>query len=102
MPRRSPPPSPAFRRRSTGSGSDLYLIDVASGSVQPLALAGEQRLPVWSPDGTRLIFVHQATASDRPDLYSMGTDGATPTPLVTTAVGGGSLNPAFLRRASLH
>lgn len=88
----------AFRRSSTGSGSDLSLIDVASGSVQPLALAGEQRMPAWSPDGTRLIFVHQMTVSDRPDLFSVGTDGAALTPLVTAAVSGGSLNPAFLRR----
>lgn len=86
-----------FRRSTAGVGSDLAVISANGGEVRRLDVAGEQRLPVWSPDGGRVVFVQQATLTDRPDLYSVNVDGSDLTPLVTDAVPGGSLNPAFLR-----
>lgn len=86
-----------FRRSTVGVGSDLAVVSANGGDVRRLEIAGEQRMPVWSPDGTRFVFVQQATLSVRPDLYSVDVSGASLTPLVTDAVPGGSLNPAFLR-----
>jgi TolB protein len=88
----------AFRRSTTGAGSDIALILAAGGTVQRLTLAGEQRLPVWSPDGQRIVFVNQASTTSRPDIYSMHPDASELRPLVADVVPGGSVAPAFLRR----
>ncbi len=88
----------AFRRSSNISGSDIHLIAPTGGSTTPLVHPGEQRMPVGSPDGTRLVVVGSASVSARPDLYTMHRNGADLEPLVTDEVPGGSLNPAFLLR----
>lgn len=88
----------AFRRSSPDAGSDLCIVPSDSGAVVPIVLAGEQRMPAWYPDGTRLVFVGHQELLDRPDLFSIRTDGTSLQPLVAGAVPGGSLNPAFLRR----
>ncbi|MEQ1857101.1 MAG: hypothetical protein ABL963_11540, partial [Longimicrobiales bacterium] len=88
----------AFRRSSNISGSDIHLIATTGGPTTPLVHPGEQRMPVWSPDGTRLVVVGSATVGARPDLYTMRRNGADLEPLVTDEVPGGSLNPAFLLR----
>ena len=90
----------AFRRSFINGGSDLYIVPAGGGQALQLAMAGEQRLPVWAPDGARLVFVNHATISARPDLYSMTPDGRDVRPIVTDGVAGGSLNPAFLKRPS--
>lgn len=90
----------AFRRTLTSGGSDLFIVPFAGGNALQLAMPGEQRLPVWTPDGSRLVFVNHATVSARPDLYSMTPDGGDVRPLVTNGVAGGSLNPAFLKRTT--
>lgn len=87
-----------FRRSDPAGGSDLAFVPAAGGTVTRLPLSGEQRQPAWSPDGAWLVCVHQLTAAERPDLYRVTTDGAPPQALVTDAMPGGSLNPAFLRR----
>ena len=90
-----------FRRTYASNGeSDLMMVPAVSGfpTPVPLELEGQQRLPRFTPDGTQLIFVHHATIQDRPDLYMVATDGSNFRALVTDAVPGGSLNPAFLSR----
>ena len=87
----------AFRRSITGSGADLYLVPAGGGTAVPVVLADDQRQPTWSPDGIWLVFVSQASPSSRADLYRVKADGTGLQPLVTDAVPGGSLNPAFLR-----
>ena len=88
----------AFRRSFSSGGSDLIIVPAAGGQDLLLAMPGEQRLPVWTPDGARLVFVNSATVTARPDIYSTIADGGDVRPIVTDAVAGGSLNPAFLRR----
>ncbi len=43
-----------FRHSSV---SHFYLVDLASGQVEPLSLGGKQRLPRFSPDGSKIAFV---------------------------------------------
>ncbi len=85
-------------RRAGASESNLYIVPAGGGVAVALALPGEQRMPVWSPDGARIVFVNQANLLARPELYSVITTGTELQPLVTSAVPGGSVNPAFLRR----
>ncbi len=87
----------AFRKNFTGD-TDLYLVPAAGGAQTPLALPGYQRMAAWTPDGGSLVFVGQPTLQDRPDLYRVRRDGQGLEPLVTDAVPGGSVNPAFLPR----
>ena len=68
------------------------------GASVPVTLAGDQRMPTWTPDGLRLVFVSQATPFARPDIHTSRLDGSDLRPLVTDAVPGGSTNPAFLKR----
>jgi Tol biopolymer transport system component len=88
-----------FRRSFNAGTSDLFVVAAAGGQPVQLAMPGEQRMPVWTPDGGRLVFVNHATLSSRPDIYSMKSDGGDVRPIVTDAVAGGSLNPAFLKRS---
>lgn len=94
----SPDGSVLAYRRSGLNGSDIHLLTLASGAETVLTLAGEQRMPVWAPDGGRLVVVHHVGLSTRPDLYEVGIDGTGFRPLVTDAVPGGSLHPGWLRR----
>ncbi|MFH2053437.1 MAG: hypothetical protein ABIK96_13310 [bacterium] len=88
----------AFRRGTLDTTTDLCLVPAEGGEVTVLPLPGIQRLPVWDPSGDRLVFVHQPTRFDRPDLYSMTATGEDLQALVTDAVPGGCLNPAFIRK----
>ncbi|MGD9548148.1 MAG: TolB family protein [Candidatus Krumholzibacteriia bacterium] len=88
----------AFRRGTLDTTTDLCLVPAEGGEVTVLPLPGIQRLPVWDPSGARLVFVHQPTRFDRPDLYSMTVAGEDLRALVTDAVPGGCLNPAFIRK----
>jgi Tol biopolymer transport system component len=85
-------------RRTNASEADLYVVPASGGAAVRLALAGEQRMPMWSPDGARIVFVNQATLLARPELFSVNPNGTGLEPIVTSAVSGGSINPAFLRR----
>jgi TolB protein len=91
----------AFRRTYFANNqSDIFVVAARGGSpsARAITMTGEQRLPRWIPDGTQLVYVNQATVSARPDLYVMASDGSQSRALVTDAVAGGSINPAFLRR----
>jgi Tol biopolymer transport system component len=91
----------AFRRTYVSNNeSDLFLVEGRAGLPTPVAfeVEGQQRQPRFVPDGTQLVFVNHPTVSDRPDLYIMATDGSSFRALVTDAVPGGSVHPAFLTR----
>jgi len=65
----------------------------------PLALAGEQREPVWSPNGARIFYVGQDSIAARPDVFSMKADGTDVQAAVPPdSFPGGCQNPAFIRR----
>jgi Tol biopolymer transport system component len=74
----SPDGARAVLVRSTSpSESSLWLVDLARGSASPLSSGhGRNDAPVWSPDGTRVVF-----ASDREgpqDIYSKVVLDASP------------------------
>jgi len=74
----SPDGTHAVLVRSTSpSESDLWLVDLARGSVSPLSSGhGRNDSPVWSPDGTRIVF---ATDRDGPeDLFVKIVGDASP------------------------
>ena len=91
----------AFRRTYfSDNESDVFTVQAREGLPTPIAIEieGQQRQPRFTPDGTQIVVVNHATVTDRPDLYIMATDGSSFRALVTEAVAGGSLHPAFLMR----
>jgi Tol biopolymer transport system component len=90
-----------FRRTYLSDNeSDLFTVPARDGLPEPhpIEVEGQQRLPRYTPDGMQIVFVNQATVTARPDLYIMATDGSSFRSLVTEAVPGGSLHPAFMMR----
>ena len=59
----------------------LFIIDAASGLVQPVALDLDEHVanPVWSPDGESLVFV--STSAQGPRLWRLQLDASTPQPV---------------------
>jgi Tol biopolymer transport system component/tRNA A-37 threonylcarbamoyl transferase component Bud32 len=63
----------------TGSlgDADLWSYDLGGRPPIPLALPGDNRFPVWSPDSRRVVF---ARIQGRPELFTMPADGSVLTP----------------------
>ena len=54
--------------------SDIWLVDLARGTRQRLTSdPGNELAPVWSPDGSRIVF--DSNRSGNPDLYQKATSG---------------------------
>ena len=72
--------SPDGRRAAlgiiTGTRSDLWVLDLASGTLTPVTGSGRVRNPVWSSDGRRLLF--SSTQSGRAALWWQPADGSGP------------------------
>jgi hypothetical protein len=85
-PRISPDGSLVVLDRTTASGRDLWILNMARLSLTQLTDGPtEDLLPEWSPDGRRVFF-----ASDRSgqfDVYSQPADGATGARLEFSAPG---------------
>jgi eukaryotic-like serine/threonine-protein kinase len=74
---------------STTGDRDLWTYDVLRGIVARLQLQGEQSVPIWTPDGSRLLFSSLVKGSR--GLFSINSDGSgsaepMPTPNPTEAV----------------
>ena len=61
-----------------GNGTDLWLVDVATGTERPLLRTpGDQYGPVWSPDGAWIAFLG-AVPGDATRVTVVGADGLDP------------------------
>jgi serine/threonine-protein kinase len=56
--------------------SDIWILDLSSGTVTPLTTAGTARNPTWSPDGRRILYV--STQGGRSGFWWQPADGSGP------------------------
>lgn len=86
---------------------DIYLLEVSTGIITPLAGASEpeiiETMPSWSPDGATIAFV-RTTATDAlnsaqisapSDIYTVPAEGGTPLPLIGASGDGFNYYPAY-------
>jgi Tol biopolymer transport system component len=80
--------SPDGRRiayeQETQSGHDLYAFDLVTGSSQQLTFEGDNDDPVWSPDGSQILFTSARRGSDGDDLMIKPADNSAPEAYVFT------------------
>jgi len=67
----------------TGARTDLWILDIASGTLTPLTTAGRTRNPTWSPDGQRILYV--STQGGRAEFWWQPSDGSGPAVKATEA-----------------
>jgi serine/threonine-protein kinase len=76
---------------ASGAGGDdhLFTFDLVSGTNTQITFEGTNDDPIWSPDGTRLVFeAENLEGADGPDLYVKAVDNSTPPRQVLTRPGG--------------
>src|SRR5690348_6299622 len=71
--------APASAAKDTGKlafvrANQIYTATTTGGSVKQLTTSGKNYRPHWSPDGTRIAYVHEAPAGHR-DIWVMKGDG---------------------------
>ena len=66
----------------TGSGNDVWILDLAAGTLTRLTTTGRSRNAVWSPDGQRVLYA--STKSGRAALWWQPADGSGPATLAGT------------------
>ena len=57
-----------------GNESDIWILDIASGSFAPLTTSGSARNPAWSADGRRVLYV--STQGGRAGFWWQPSDGS--------------------------
>jgi hypothetical protein len=74
----SPDGSELAFARDSGSGYDIWTLDLGSSTLQHVTTAsGNERHPTWSPDGSTIVY----SASSNGHLFSVSAAGGTPTDL---------------------
>lgn len=83
----------AFSSNRAGAGDyDLYVMDAAGGDIRRLTREpGTDGGPVWTPDGSRIVFT--SARSGVPEIYVMSPDSGEAQPLTSAA--GGNQAPAI-------
>ncbi len=72
----SPRLSPDNERIAVDIGKDIGIIDTRRGTSTRLTIEGrENRIPVWTPDGTRIAFASDRADTPNLDIYWTGWDG---------------------------
>jgi serine/threonine-protein kinase len=86
-PRLSPDGKRIAFATSTGDW-DIWTYEISRGVATRLSMEGEQSIPVWTPDGARLIFTSGFTGTRGGALFARNADGSgTPERLATTVSG---------------
>ncbi len=67
----------------TGARRDVWILDLAAGTLAPLTSAGSVRNPLWSPDGRRILFASNH-AGGRAAFWWQDADGNGPPTLAVT------------------
>jgi len=85
----APRVSPDGRRlayHTTAGDWDLWTYDLSRGIAARLTMAGEQSVPVWTPDGSRVAF--SSTSKDAMSVFLISPDGTGSPELLMTPEGG--------------
>lgn len=67
--------SPDGKRLAISADGDLWVYDFARDTWTRLTFDGNNRLPIWTPDGQKITYAHFAK-SGSPDIYWVRADGA--------------------------
>jgi tricorn protease-like protein len=87
----------AFVRAYSGDW-DISILEVATGRVTRLPLAGNQSFPAWSPDGELIAFTQPYPGASRSAVYTMRPNGATVRLRTTKKELGGGTAPTWIAR----
>jgi Tol biopolymer transport system component/DNA-binding winged helix-turn-helix (wHTH) protein len=71
--------------RSERDGGGLYVIPADGGAERIVSSFGYE--PLWSPDGTLILFKHTVVLPDLPTFYVVGLDGRPPRPVRPDVLG---------------
>ncbi|MDQ8155664.1 MAG: protein kinase [Gemmatimonadota bacterium] len=66
--------------------SDIYTLNLVTGTYTQLTFDGDNDEPVWSPDGKRILFDRVASSMRGEDLYVKPSDNSAPERRLTTMV----------------
>ena len=86
QPRFSPDGRKIAVAMGTGGGSELWVIDVATGEPTKLTSGGTAEAPSWFPDSRRIVY--DAGGRDRSELRAIPVDGSAPSSRLGTVSGG--------------
>jgi dipeptidyl aminopeptidase/acylaminoacyl peptidase len=70
-------------RRGASRATDVWVHDVVRGSPTRLTFDGDNRRPIWSPDGKRLVYGASTTSAN--NLYAINADGGGKPERLTTS-----------------
>ena len=92
----------AFVRYNTAAptlGDDIMIVNINGGLTVRYPLAGDQRMPAWSPDG-KFIAVSgtQVAGSGNTQIYTMRADGTGLRLRTVNPADGGAVAPAWIAR----
>jgi Tol biopolymer transport system component len=60
--------------RTVGGANSVWLLDVKRGVLRRLTFAANERMPIFSPDGTRVVYGIDGD-SEASDIYERASDG---------------------------